>query len=256
MDPFRQRQQYVRNIGVVFGQRNQLLWDLPVRDTFLFHKRIYRLTDKEYKEKMLLFADFLDLGELLEARAMTLSLGQRMKCNLALSILHSPKILFLDEATIGLDVLVKRDIQNLLSQQIRDSGATLFFTSHDMKDIEQICNRIIVLDKGYIMEDMPLNDFINKYGGRITIMLNLASIDSLRELFMLCNEQWKEKADVIRADVELCQLQIVFHERKLPMQVVMEGLYARHIPIVQMQVENDQLEDAISMIYRHHREDK
>jgi len=249
MNPFTQRKEYVRNIGVVFGQRNQLLWDLPVKETFLFHKKIFHVSDIDYKERMSLFSELLELDKLLESRALTLSLGQRMKCNLALSLLHKPKILFLDEATIGLDVLVKRDIHNILQHQVKDLGTTLLFTSHDMKDIAQICERIIVLDKGNIVEDMPLDDFTEKYGGRRTVTIEIANSDVMQQLDKICKELWEGKIDVTRVDGTTGQFQMVFQEKRLPVPALMETLYANKIPIAQIQIEKDQLEDAIAKIY-------
>lgn len=249
MNPFRQRKEYVRNIGVVFGQRNQLLWDLPVEETFLFHKKIFHVSDTDYKNRMILFSELLELDKLLNARSLTLSLGQRMKCNLALSLLHGPKILFLDEATIGLDVLVKKDIHNILQHQVKDLGTTLLFTSHDMKDISQICKRIIVLDKGTIVEDMQLDDFTEKYGGRRTVTIEVSNSDVMQKLDKICKELLEDKIDVTRADETIGQFQMVFQEKILPVPILMEALYANKIPIAQINIEKDQLEDAIAKIY-------
>ena len=254
MDPFRHRKKYVQNIGVVFGQRNQLLWDLPVNETFKFHKQIYHLTEKNYNERMAVFSELLDLGDLLDSRALTLSLGQRMKCNLALALLHDPKILFLDEATIGLDLIVKQDIQKMLLQQVEEMGTTLLFTSHDMKDIAKVCQRIIVLDKGTIMEDMSLRSFVEKYGGSKTVVLEVAGQDDLQQLIMLCGEYWEGKIDSFRADEKAGQLHISFRDSFLSVPQIMETIYAKHISVTQLRLEEAQLEDAITKIYNQSKE--
>ena len=151
--PHENRKANAMNIGVVFGQRTQLWWDLPVRETFEMLRVIYRVSDGDFKSMSATLTDLLDLGPLLDMPVRKLSLGQRMRCDIAASLLHRPKILFLDEPTIGLDVLAKDKIRSFLSELNRREGTTIILTTHDMNDIEQLSKRLIMLDRGRIIFD-------------------------------------------------------------------------------------------------------
>jgi ABC-2 type transport system ATP-binding protein len=150
--PYEQRQKYAQYIGVVFGQRTQLWWDLPVKDTFDLLKHIYGIPEKTYRENMKQFTEVLGLDKYLHQPVRKLSLGERMRCDLAASLLHNPKVVFLDEPTIGLDVEGKFRIRQFLKEQNK-KGTTIILTTHDMGDIEELCPRMIIIDKGGIIYD-------------------------------------------------------------------------------------------------------
>jgi len=150
--PYEQRQEYAQNMGAVFGQRTQLWWDLPVKDTFDLLKHIYQIPDKVYRENMRRFVDVLGLDKYMHQPVRKLSLGERMRCDLAASLLHDPKIVFLDEPTIGLDVEAKFRIREFLKERNK-AGTTVILTTHDMGDIEELCPRMIIIDKGGIVYD-------------------------------------------------------------------------------------------------------
>lgn len=162
--PYKNRIEHVSRIGVVFGQRSQLWWDVPVIDSFELLKDIYRIPDLQYKENLEELAELLSLGELVRSPARQLSLGQRMRCEIAASLLHQPRILFLDEPTIGLDAVSKLAVRDFILKQNRIHGTTVLLTTHDMQDIEALASRIILIGKGRILMDGSLEDI--KKGNR------------------------------------------------------------------------------------------
>lgn len=156
--PWKNRIQHVGQIGVVFGQRSQLWWDVPVIDSFELLKDIYSISEGTYRTNLDELTELLNLGELLRTPARQLSLGQRMRCEIAASLLHSPRILFLDEPTIGLDAVSKLAVRDFIKKQNQVHGTTVILTTHDMQDIEALTRRIILIGKGQILMDGTLED--------------------------------------------------------------------------------------------------
>lgn len=154
--PWRQRAAYVKTIGVVFGQRTQLWWDIAAVESFKLLRRIYDVSQRDYDERMELFNQVLGLRELLDVPVRKLSLGQRMRCDLAAALLHNPPILFLDEPTIGLDVVAKDHIRQFLRAINERYKTTVLLTTHDLDDIEELCRRIMIIDRGTVLYDGPL----------------------------------------------------------------------------------------------------
>lgn len=167
--PWKQRKEYVKNIGVVFGQRSQLWWDVPVEDSFELLKDIYKIRDDEYKETLNQLVDVLNLKDLLNRPLRQLSLGQKMKCELAGALLHKPKILFLDEPTIGLDAVTKLAVRDFIKHINKEWGTTIILTTHDMNDIEALTNKIILIGHGQILYNGSFSSIKNKYGKTKTI---------------------------------------------------------------------------------------
>ncbi|WP_088105993.1 ABC transporter ATP-binding protein [Halalkalibacter urbisdiaboli] len=157
MDPHKEREQFVRSIGVVFGQRSQLWWDIAVQESFKLLKKVYRVSDEDYENHMGHVIDTLEIGPLLDKPVRKLSLGQRMRCELAAALIHNPPLLFLDEPTIGLDVLVKLKIRKFLKEINETYKTTILLTTHDLTDIEALCERVVLLDEGKIIYDGKLN---------------------------------------------------------------------------------------------------
>lgn len=156
--PYKNRIKHVREIGVVFGQRSQLWWDVPVIDSFELLKDIYSISESQYKQSLEELTELLNLAELLRSPARQLSLGQRMRCEIAASLLQCPRILFLDEPTIGLDAVSKLAVRDFILRQNKTHGTTVILTTHDMQDIEALASRIILIGKGQILMDGTLED--------------------------------------------------------------------------------------------------
>lgn len=162
--PYKQRKEYVAGIGVVFGQKSQLQWDLPVIDSFELLRAIYRIPDDIYKKNLNRFTEMLDMGSFINQPVRQLSLGQRMRSDIVAALLHSPDIVFFDEPTIGVDIIGKETIRSFIKELNEKDDVTMIFTTHDMQDIEQTCKRIIIIDKGSIMYDGSLSEIRSKYG--------------------------------------------------------------------------------------------
>lgn len=158
------RQDYVRDIGAVFGQRTQLWWDLALQETYVVLKEIYDVPEKVFRKRMDFLNEVLDLNEFIKDPVRTLSLGQRMRADIAASLLHNPKVLFLDEPTIGLDVSVKDNIRRAITQINQEEKTTILLTTHDLSDIEQLCERIIMIDKGQEIFDGTVTQLKQSFG--------------------------------------------------------------------------------------------
>jgi ABC-2 type transport system ATP-binding protein len=157
IDPSRDRTKLARRIGVVFGQRTTLWWDLPLKDSYQLVRRMYRIDDERYAANLARCVDLLDLGPLLDVPVRQLSLGQRMRGDIAAALLHDPEVLYLDEPTIGLDVVSKAKVREFLRTVNAEQGTTVLLTTHDLTDIEQLCERVMVIDHGRLMYDGGLD---------------------------------------------------------------------------------------------------
>jgi ABC-2 type transport system ATP-binding protein len=171
-DPHRERVAHVRRIGVVFGQRTQLWWDLPTIESFVLLRHVYRIPLPRWSENLARFNDLLDLEPFLKTPVRQLSLGQRMRADLAAALLHDPAILFLDEPTIGLDVVAKERIRQFLGQINREQGVTVILTTHDLADVERLCRRVILIDHGQVIYDGDLAALRTRYGRQRTLVVD------------------------------------------------------------------------------------
>ncbi len=183
--PYENRKENAKNIGVVFGQRTQLWWDLPLFDTFEVLKEIYEVPEEDFKERMEFLNEVLDLEEFMSSTVRTLSLGQRMRADLAASLIHNPKILYLDEPTIGLDVVVKEKIVTFIKEINKKYNTTVILTTHDMSDIESLCERMIIIDKGTIIYDGTITELKDKFGSFRTVKLDLKDHEKVMEIDFL-----------------------------------------------------------------------
>ncbi|MFA5880714.1 MAG: ATP-binding cassette domain-containing protein [Eubacteriales bacterium] len=162
--PYKEREKYTRGIGVVFGQRSQLWWDIAVIESFKLLRRIYNVSQEEFKARLKKFDDILEFGSFLHLPVRKLSLGQRMRCDLTAALLHNPAILFLDEPTIGLDVLGKAKIREFLKEINSESKTTVILTTHDLGDIEALCPRVAIIDKGKMLYDGSVDNLYAQWG--------------------------------------------------------------------------------------------
>lgn len=165
--PWKDRRAHVSQIGVVFGQRSQLWWDVPVIDSFELIRDIYAVTEDVYKRNLRDLTDLLNLSEILKNPARSLSLGQRMRCEIAASLLHDPRILFLDEPTIGLDAVSKIAVREFVLDMNKRRGTTVILTTHDMQDVEALAQRVLLIGKGRILLDGTLDDIRRGGSGQI-----------------------------------------------------------------------------------------
>lgn len=191
--PHRDREKFVKGIGVVFGQRSQLWWDIGVIESFQLLRKVYDVPLNDFNRRLDQLVERLHLGELLNRPVRKLSLGQRMRCELVASLLHNPAIVFLDEPTIGLDIVVKTEIRDFLLEMNRQEGTTILLTTHDLQDIEALCSRVIMLDDGSIIYDGGLEELKTTWskGREIQFQFGEAmSISRLQQLTSTMNVAW------------------------------------------------------------------
>jgi len=164
--PFDRKPAFQKQFSLIMGQKNQLWWDLPALDSFILNREIYEIDKKQFKKTLDDLTKMLDLKDILKIQVRKLSLGQRMKCELVAALLHSPKVLFLDEPTIGLDVVMQQKIREFLKEYNQKYQATIILTSHYMDDVKELCDRVIIIDKGTVFFDGLLDEIIKKYADR------------------------------------------------------------------------------------------
>lgn len=183
--PWNRKPEYQKQFAIVMGQKNQLWWDLPAQETFLLNKEIYEIPDDKYKKTLDELTDVLDVKDVLNIQVRKLSLGQRMKCELIAALLHQPKVLFLDEPTIGLDVVSQQKIRDFIKKYNERKKTTIILTSHYMEDVEALCQRVIIINFGKIVYDGNLIDLVKKYTTDKLIKITFkkpVSIDLLKQL--------------------------------------------------------------------------
>jgi ABC-2 type transport system ATP-binding protein len=174
LTPYHRRKENARRIGVVFGQRTQLWWDLPVIDSFELLKHIYEIPQNLYKQNLEFFSELLQLQSFLSTPVRKLSLGQRMRCDLTAALLHNPEILYLDEPTIGLDVVAKAQVRQFLRQVNAERQVTVILTTHDLNDVEKVCQRLVIIDSGKIIYDGGIDALKKDYGKTRMLIVDLA----------------------------------------------------------------------------------
>ena len=231
-----------KNIGAVFGQKTQLWWDLPVIESLRLIKQMYKLPDGEYRKNLKKFTEILELDELLDKQVKNLSLGQKMRCEIAATFIHNPKIVYLDEPTIGLDVFVKENIRKFIKDINKEKNTTVILTTHDLKDIEDVCNRIILLDKGTIIYDGEKQKFKDTHGKYIfaELVVNDKNI-SVSENMKTSSFEIIEETDT--------NIKIRFnHEKTTIMQIMNE--ISKYCVIEDIHMRESELEDTLKEIYK------
>ena len=242
--PWRDRSRYTKRIGVVFGQRTQLWWDIAVIESFKLLKEIYEVPEADYRRRMDKFAEILGVKDYLHTPVRKLSLGERMRCDLAASLLHNPPLLFLDEPTIGLDVVAKDHIREFLKEINRTERTTVLLTTHDLSDIEELCKRIMIIDKGKLLFDGPLAKmkqrlakfnqikFFLKDRSQVPKLAQVMSdgiqcerVDELTYL-MRFNRDQHSSAEVIRSLVNTLEVRDILVEEE-PIEDLVKRIYLR-----------------------------
>lgn len=237
--PWENRTQYVKEIGVVFGQRTQLWWDLPLTETFSVLKQIYQVDDEKFKKRMGFLNEVLELDGFIKSPVRTLSLGQRMRADLAASMIHNPKVLFLDEPTIGLDVAVKNNIRHAITQINEEEGTTIVLTTHDLNDIETLCKRIIIIDRGSIMYDGDLLQMKKEYGRFRQINLSLHNSADFAKL------QFGEAVQVERSKEKIT---VTFDSEAIAVSDMLSAILAS-APVKDISVSNVNIEQIVGRMY-------
>lgn len=162
-NPYDRNKKFQKQFALVMGQKAQLWWDLPAMESFILNKEIYEVSDEDFKKNLDELVELLDIKDVLDVQVRKLSLGQRMKCELVAALLHGPRVLFLDEPTIGLDVVAQKNIRDFIKKYNQEKKTTIILTSHYMDDIRELCKRVIIIDKGLVLYDGALDDLIKKH---------------------------------------------------------------------------------------------
>jgi len=242
--PWQRPNELLKQITLVMGNRNQLVWDIPCIDSFELQRAVYRIPRTTYQETVDELVELLDLSELLQKPVRNLSLGERMKCEIAGALIHRPKVLFLDEPTIGLDVTMQRRIRQFISEYNKRHNATVMLTSHYMADVEALCKRIVMIHQGDILFDGPLTELVTRFSPHKTISLQLAetSMDSLDGA--LSSESLARFGDV----VEQTEGNIKIRVPKSDTAQITSQLLAE-LPIEDLTVEEPPIEDVIEQAF-------
>ena len=237
--PYKQRARHVRRIGVVFGQRSQLWWDTPVRDSFELLRDIYGVSQADYARRVDELCQRLSAGDLLDTPVRQLSLGQRMRCELIAALLHAPEILFLDEPTIGLDAVSKLALREFLREYNRNDGVTMLLTTHDMDDIAALCRRVVVIGRGRALYDGTIDDLRRRYAPQHRLRARLTDATMMPETI--------EDADAL--SVADGVLEVRFSPERVSAQALIARLAAL-CPIADLTVEQDDIDEMIAAMYR------
>ncbi len=246
-NPTENRKSYVKEIGVVFGQRTQLWWDLPLRETYGVLKEIYEVPEDKFKERMAFLNEVLELDSFITSPVRTLSLGQRMRADIAASMLHNPKVLFLDEPTIGLDVVVKDNIRRAIEQINRQEQTTVILTTHDLADIELLSDRIVMIDKGSKVFDGTLSSLKDKYGQIREMVFETDSQNVSKTLNY--KDRFGFATDDISVEQEESRVTVRFNSSVAQIQDVL-GYTLQRVNVSDISVKDADIEEIIRLLYK------
>jgi ABC-2 type transport system ATP-binding protein len=236
--PWKDRAKYVKNIGVVFGQRSQLWWDVPVIDSFELLKDIYKIPQPEYQTTLNLLIETLELQEIMNSPVRQLSLGQRMRCEIAASLIHGPQILFLDEPTIGLDAVSKIAVRKFIKTINEEKGVTIILTTHDMNDIEALANRVILIGKGSLLYDGQLEELRKRFGTQKTLTADYVKNNNPIHISGTDVLSWTPERIVLNVDTERVKTSDVITQ------------LSSQVELLDVAVETQPIEDIIVQLYR------
>ena len=232
--PWKREKTFLRQITLVMGQRNQLVWDIPAADSFELNRAIYRLPRADYQRTLHELTELLELGPLLKKPVRNLSLGERMKCEVAAALLHRPQVVFLDEPTIGLDVTMQRRIRAFLAQYNQRFGATLLLTSHYMNDVEALCRRVIVIHEGKLLFDGDLASLVRRFTSHKTIIVQLET----------CPDDLQAYGEVVSCEDGLVTLRVAKGETPRVTARLLADL-----PVIDLTVEDPPIEEVIERVF-------
>lgn len=238
ISPQKNRKAVVKNLGVVFGQRTQLYWDLRLGESFELLRRIYQIDLKSFNKNMDIMSEILKINEIIDTPVRQLSLGQRMRGDIAAAMIHSPNILFLDEPTIGLDIEAKHSIRNYIEKINKINNTTVILTTHDLDDVEQLCKRLIVINNGGIIEDGPLNSIVERLAPYRVLIIELSSP---------CVDITTPYAEIIKQ--ENLKIWYRFKKDEITAAELISKL-AQKLPIRDLSVTEANIEDVVRKVYR------
>lgn len=247
IDPAKSRKQNASSIGVVFGQRTQLWWDLPLSESFTILKEIYDVSDEDYKSRMEFINSVLELSDFFDRPVRTLSLGQRMRADLGAALLHNPKVLYLDEPTIGLDIVVKDNIRKAIRQINSQYNTTVILTTHDIGDIEELCSRIIIIDEGRKIYDGTLQHLKNTYGTHRIVRMEVQA-EPLQPLYQTLGVPPQDCTQAY--DAQRKMLEVHFDKSKLHTPQILSAVM-KETEVRDIQIVETELSQIVKQIYTH-----
>jgi len=250
VNPSKQRKENAQEIGVVFGQRTQLWWDLPLSESFTILKEIYNVSDEDYDQRMEFLNKVLELQEFFDRPVRTLSLGQRMRADLGAALLHNPKVLYLDEPTIGLDIVVKDNIRAAIKEINEKYQTTVILTTHDIGDIEELCSRIIVIDEGKKIYDGTLEELKDTYGTTRTVSMEIKRKKDIEGLNLAEQFGVSGSECVMSYDEERKELSVCFDKHKVQVPQVLNAVM-EVTEVSDIQIQETQLSEIVKAIYNH-----
>jgi ABC-2 type transport system ATP-binding protein len=248
--PYSNRIRQSQIMGVVFGQRTQLWWDLPVIESFKILREIYRVDQKTFDEHMRLFSDLVGLNSLYSQQVRTLSLGQRMLCDISASFLHNPQVVFLDEPTIGLDISIKAKIRSVILELNRSRNTTIILTTHDLGDVEALCRRIIIIDKGRILYDGDIKKVNALFGAYRTLKLQIRDFkdSTLAELQGKLDARFGGSSCITVASTEEFWTDITIDQAQTPLSSVLNFVMTS-FPVFDVKIVEISMENVVRKVY-------
>jgi len=236
-DPWERNHQFLKQISLVMGQKNQLWWDLPAEETFELNRAIYEIPDKKYRDSLEELTNLLEVKNLLDIQVRKLSLGQRMRLELVASLLHKPKVMFLDEPTIGLDIVAQQKIRDFLTDYNRRSNTTILLTSHNMSDVVELSKRVIVIDKGEILFDGKISELIGSFAKTKIIKLYLSKEVDIKKLEAI--------GKIRKIDIPEVILSVPRETSTLAASELLQDF-----PIADLNIEEEPIEDIIRRVFK------
>lgn len=246
--PYEQREKNAMNIGVVFGQRTQLWWDIPLNETYTLLKNMYDIPQKDYEERYNFLDNVLGLNEFIMQPVRTLSLGQRMKADIAAALIHNPKVIFLDEPTIGLDVVVKEKVRKAIREINRKYNTTIILTTHDLHDIEELCNRIIVIDKGSKCYDGNMKNLKEQFGYLSNITVRLQDFSNITKEQVSSLFDGMKHSDEFNIQKNENSFVITFNKKFCTVSDIMQRLF-KNFQVADFVVQETGIEEIVKKIY-------
>lgn len=250
INPSRNRKTNARNIGVVFGQRTQLWWDLPLSESYTILKEIYDISDEVYQSQLEFLNNVLELHEFFDRPVRTLSLGQRMRADLGAALLHNPKVLYLDEPTIGLDLVVKDNIRKAIKEINEKYQTTVILTTHDIGDIEELCSRIIIIDEGRKIYDGTLEHLKDTYGSRRKIVMEIRNPKAAKNLNLAGALGVKPDDFTVEMDMENKNMTVSFDKHRLQVPQILAAVM-EVTEVTDIRLQETELAEIVKEIYHH-----